>query len=89
MWARYRRWKHAAMPLLVAVVLLMMRRWPAGSTPWSVGTAIAVVLGLAYVIEEVVWNLQGGGRPCAHCGRRVPMRSFRVRNTCPGCGAQL
>ena len=88
-WTRLRRWRYVAAPFAVAAAYGLLNMWPEGSAAWYAGIAIAGVLGLAYVIEEVVWNWQGAGRPCTHCGHRVSMKSFSVSNTCPRCGKQL
>jgi hypothetical protein len=89
MWVRFRRWKHAVAPLVIVVAYMLLQLAPEQSASWFVGLSIAALVGLAYVIEEVVWNIEGAGRPCAACGHQVRMRSFRVRNTCPACGQQL
>ena len=89
MWVRLRKWKHAVAPLLMVVASLLLRLEPEGSALWFVGLSLVILVGLAYVIEEVIWNFEGGGRPCVACGYRVRMRSFHVLNTCPGCGREL
>ena len=89
MWARFRKWKHGLIPLFVIVVLVLMRRFPEGSSAWYAGAGIAAALGLAYVIEEVMWNLKGDGRACPRCGHVLRPRSFKVYTNCPGCGETL
>jgi len=89
MWARFWKWKHGIVPVLIVVALAMLRLGAEDSALWQAGVVLTVTLGLAYVIEEVVWNVRGEGRPCAKCGQRILMKSFRVRNTCPKCGEQL
>lgn len=89
MWDRIRKWKHAAIPMLMAVASVLLTQAREGSTVWFVGLGLVGIMGVAYLIEEVAWNIHEGGRPCAACGQPVRMRSFRVRNTCPGCGQQL
>jgi ribosomal protein S27AE len=89
MWARFRNWKHAVVPVLIALAYAMMTLSAEGSALWYAGIVLTVGPGLAYVIEEVVWNVRGQGRPCAKCGHRALMKSFRVRNTCSKCGEQL
>ncbi len=89
MWTRYRNWKHAVVPVLIALAYAMMTLSAEGSALWYAGIVLTVGLGLAYVIEEVVWNVRGQGRPCAKCGHRALMKSFRVWNTCSKCGEQL
>jgi ribosomal protein S27AE len=89
MWVRYRKWKHAIGPVLIGVAFVLMKSGVEGSTLWSIGVVLACALGLAYVVEEVVWNIRGEGRPCAKCGERVFMKSFRIRNTCANCGEPL
>lgn len=89
MWSRLRKWKHTLAPLLLGVAYFLLSHAPEKSLLWFVGLVSAVALALAYVIEEVVRNIQGAGHPCAACGHRIRMRSFRIRNRCPGCGQQL
>ncbi len=89
MWERLRRWKHAAAPLILGVAYLLLSREPEGSALWFVGLGSALTFALAYILEELAWNIAQGGRPCVRCGHRVRVRSFRVLNTCPGCGQQL
>ncbi len=89
MWARFRMWKNLVAPMLVAVGSLLLTRAPEQSAAWFVAIGMVVLVGLAYLFEEAVRDARGGGRPCATCGQRVRMRSFRVQNTCPGCGQQL
>lgn len=88
-WARFRKWKHGILPPLAAVALYVMEA-DAKESFLTVAILIAsAVAGLAYIIEEVFWNVQGSGRPCIHCGHRVHLKSFRVRNSCPHCHEQL
>ena len=89
MWARFRKWKHGVIPMLGGVAYLLLRRTAEGSAAWYAAFGLCGMLGLTYIVEELVWNYEGGGRPCAACGHRVQLKSFRVRNTCPGCGHQL
>ncbi len=89
MWERFRTWKPRVVPLLTAVALFMMTQSAEGSASWYAGLVLALALGLAYVIEEVVWNLGRSGRPGTSCGHPVFIRSFRVRNVCPNCNKQL
>ncbi len=89
MWASFRNWKHEIVPVLISLTYAMMTLNAEGSALWYAGIVLMVGLGLAYVIEEVVWNVTGQGRPCAQCGHRILMKSFRVRNTCSKCGEQL
>jgi ribosomal protein S27AE len=89
MWARFRSWKNGLTPVLLVVALAMMEQVAEDSAAWYAGMALAGAMGLAYVIEEVVWNVRGGGRPCARCGHPIVMKSFRVRNACANCGDPL
>ena len=84
-WERYRKWKHALVPPLVMICLLLMKGEPDESLRWLLGMAIAGALALAYLIEEVIWITQKRGRPCPHCGNRVLLRTFRVKLCCPHC----
>jgi len=62
---------------------------PELSARWFVGLGVLVTLGVVYVAEELVWMLKGRGRPCAHCGGKVEMRSSRVLADCPHCRLPL
>ena len=59
------------------------------SMRWYLGMVIAAVLAVAYMAEEVFWIVRNQGRPCANCGASVHLKSFRVKATCPQCGADL
>lgn len=83
---RYRRWKLAAVPILVAAGYQLIVHAAEASALWYAGLALVVALGLAYLVEELVGIARGRGRPCARCGHRFRMRSFRIQNTCPQCG---
>jgi hypothetical protein len=86
-WAGYRRYRHAVVvPLVVLAYILMVR--PGHPATW-IGAALIGLLVGSYLVEEIVWNLQGLGRPCPHCGQRVRMRSFRLRAICHNCGQDL
>lgn len=89
MWFRYRKWKHAIAPLLLAFAYYGLQNAAEGSVVWYAGLVAAWAVGVAYVIEEIVWRVRGEGRPCATCGYRIHMKTFGVHNTCPHCGAQL
>jgi hypothetical protein len=89
MWTQYRRWKHALIFPLAALAWLLMNGEPEFSLRWSVGLGLAVTLGVAYLAEEMVWIAKRQGRPCGHCGRKIPLESFRVLTTCPHCGQPL
>jgi hypothetical protein len=89
MWKQYRKWKHAVAPILLAIAYVCLKTFAEGTAPWYVGLVLACVVGGVYVIEEIVWNLKGKGRPCPACGHEVRMKTFRVHNTCPNCGEQL
>lgn len=88
-WACYRCWKIRVAPLLglVAYVLLYDDFQP--SLRLYLGIAIGAGLGIAYIAEEIFWIVRNQGRPCANCGASVRLRPFRVKATCPRCGAAL
>ena len=77
------------MPVLITVALALMKLNAEDSALWRAGVVLAVALGLAYVIEEVVWHLKSGGRHCSNCGEKTQLKSFRIRNTCLHCGGQM
>ena len=89
MWARYRLWKHALVFPLVILTLLLMRGEPEASPRWYIGMGVAALLGIVYLVEEIVWIAQHRGRPCAECGQRIHLRPFSVRIRCPHCGRLL
>ena len=59
------------------------------SAGWFAGIGIVVLLGAAYVGEEIVWMVQNRGRPCGGCGQRIRLRPFSLRIHCPHCGRLL
>lgn len=93
MWTHYRKWKHAFFwPLaILAGIFLKEVDLPdrEKSFQFYAGLAIVLSLGVAYLVEEMVWMAQRKGRPCGHCGQRVQMKSFSVRMKCPHCGLPL
>jgi hypothetical protein len=86
MWSRYRRWKLVPGLPLAVVALELMKGAPEHSLRWFAGLALALLLGIGYVGEEIVWMVKRKGRPCGRCGQKVEMKSFRVLVTCPHCG---
>lgn len=88
-WIKHRSWKHVAAPVCIAFAYDVLRHAPEGSLLWYGGLAGAGLVALAYIIEEVIWNLRGNGRACPHCGRRLRMKSFRVYDICPHCRQQF
>ncbi len=84
-WEQFRKWKLAAIPVAVGIGLWLLRSNPEDSPLRYAGACIGGVLGLAYVIEGIIWNLKGQGRPGPNCGQLVKMRSFGLRFTCPHC----
>jgi heme/copper-type cytochrome/quinol oxidase subunit 3 len=66
MWDGYRRWRHTIVPVLITVALALMKLNAEDSASWRAGVVLAVAMGLTYVIEEIVWNLKSGGRPCSN-----------------------
>ena len=86
MWTRYRKWKHVLVFPLALLALFFMRGQPDDSARWKTGMGIAVLLGIAYLAEEIVWIAQNRGRPCPKCGQRIHLRPFTLRVRCPHCG---
>ncbi len=76
-------------PVLALACWYLTRGEPAETPAWRIAGLIIAVLVLAYLAEEIIWNVQGKGRPCIHCGAAVPIRSFRVHLVCPHCGKKL
>jgi hypothetical protein len=64
-WAAYRRYRHIVVWLLVGLAGILMVSWPEHPAAW-IGAACVGLLGIAYLIEEIAWRLQGLGRPCPH-----------------------
>ena len=90
MWQQALKWR-ATILVLVAPIAVWILRGNLDVPGWMQIVAIIVVglLGVSYVVFEVVWNLRGTMRPCAHCGHETPMRTFSVHHTCPKCGGTL
>ena len=84
-WAKYRQWKRVLVPPLVALALLLLNRNSGASAAGHCGIGINILLGLAYLLEEIVWMAQGRGRPCPDCGQRVHLKAFRVQLSRPHC----
>lgn len=89
MWLQYRKWKKVLGFPLVMLVLFLMRGEPGASQQWYVGMGIALMLGISYVIVEVVWIAQRRGRPCQECGQKIQMKPFSLSILCPQCGKAL
>ena len=89
MWDRYRKWKHVVMPSVVVLAGLLLGDPAEISWKSIVGMTFVAVLGLLYLIEEVVWIQKGKGRPCANCGEMVPIKAFRIAFRCPKCGGPI
>jgi hypothetical protein len=89
MWARNRKWKHALVPLLVAVGYCSLKFSPDGSLQQKIGLACAVLFFGGYLVEEVVWIAQKRGRPCPACGQRLDLKPFRIYSRCPYCKKSL
>ncbi len=89
MWTHYRKWRHGITPILIAIGLFLMRGEPDGSPRWMIGMALAVAMGLIYITEELFRIFSGKGRPCKHCGRLAPIKSFSLAHKCPACGGAL
>jgi cytochrome bd-type quinol oxidase subunit 1 len=86
MWTRYRQLKHSLVFPLVVLALLLMKGEPEESARWYAGLFIALLLGIAYLAEEIGWMIQNRGRPCAKCGQRIQVRAFSLRVRCSHCG---
>ena len=86
MWKHYRIWKHLLSFPLVILALFLMTLAPELSPQWFTGLVIALLLAVAYGADEIAWIAKRNGRPCAHCGQNIQMRSFSVLATCPHCG---
>ncbi|MEI6536824.1 MAG: hypothetical protein WCN98_15865 [Verrucomicrobiaceae bacterium] len=88
MWTQYRKWKHVLFwpAAILAWVFLHDHEL---SPLWYAGLAIALSLGIAYLVEEIYWMTKRQGRPCCHCGQNVQMKSFTLQTNCPHCGLQL
>ncbi len=85
---RIRKWRHAILlPVLGLVGVIMLN--PPNPSLLFAADVILGALTISYVAEEIAWNLRGRGKPCTHCGHEIPVQSFYVYNTCPGCGQQL
>lgn len=89
MWNGSRRWRAGIVPVLLSSAYWLIVLNAEDSGLWRVGVVLVVALGLAYVTEEIVWNLKRGGRPCPKCGEKTHLNSFRIRNTCVHCGGQI
>ena len=89
MWTRYRKCKSWLFGPLMILAYFLIQLEAEGSARWKAGIVIAVLLGIAYLVEEIVWMAKRQGRPCGHCRQKVPMKAFRVLTTCPHCGQAL
>lgn len=89
MWTRYRKWKSWLVGALMILAYFLIQLEAEGSAMWKAGIIIAALLGIAYLVEEIVWMAKRQRRPCGHCGQKVQMKSFRVLTTCPHCGQAL
>lgn len=87
-WNQYRKWKHLLFwPMAVIAWLFLHDREL--SPMWYAGLALALSLGIAYLVEEIVWMSKPQGRPCGHCGKSVELKSFKLHLNCPHCGVGL
>ena len=89
MWDGYRRWRRAFVPVVITASLALMKLNAEDSALWRAGVVLAAAMGLAYVIEEIAWNLKSEGRPCSNCGEKAQLKSFSIRNICPHCGGKM
>ncbi len=67
--------------------LLLMNGNPESSLRWYIGMGIAIVMGIAYVAEELLWMVRNQGRPCTQCGQLLHVKPFRLHLRCSDCGA--
>jgi hypothetical protein len=89
MWTQYRWWKSWVGVGLMILGYSLIQLEPEGSARWKAGIILVASLGIAYVVEEVVWMAKRQGRPCGHCGQKVQMKAFHVLTTCPHCAQTL
>ena len=85
MWRYSRRWKPAFVLPLTLIAWLLITGRTGLATGQSLGMVIALLLGLLYVVEEVVWIAQNQGRPCLKCGAKLRLKPFSLWNRCPHC----
>lgn len=88
-WETFRAWRKVAIPVVLLAATWLINANPEGSVLWRTGIASIAFLGVAYVVEELVWMSRRKGRPCPHCGVAQTMKSFRVRSTCTACSQAL
>lgn len=86
-WASFR--KHKKWLLLPVALAGLFVLWEPDHPACWVALGIVAAVTLAYIADEIRWNVDGAGRPCPQCGRRVKMRSFQVKALCPYCGQDL
>lgn len=86
MWEKYRKLKHVAVMPLAALAWWLLTHGRELTLVRYLGLLIGVLLGVAYLVEEIVWISLKRGRPCGNCGKRVRLQSFSVQSTCPHCG---
>jgi hypothetical protein len=89
MWTQYRRWRRWCAGALMTLAYCLITLSSASSAGVKAGVIIALCVAVAYLAEEVIWIARRQGRPCGHCGQKVPMKAFRVMATCPHCGEAL
>jgi len=89
MYARYRKLKQLAIPLVLALGLWLMRGEPQETVEWQMAICLAAVLAIGYIGEELWWIAKRAGRPCPACGRELRMKPFRLASKCPFCGGNL
>jgi ribosomal protein S27AE len=85
-WIRYRQWRYAVFMPLFIVTFWLTRGDVDDSPRMKIGIGLSLLLGLAYLVEELAWMAQKQGRPCSSCGERVRVKSFSPRIHCPRCG---
>ena len=79
-------WKNALSVPFLAAASWLIREDPEESPRHYVGFAIAALLAVAYLAEEVFWIARNQGRPCVACGHKIRLKPFRLSVHCPNCG---
>lgn len=85
-WTLYRKWKRWLTGALMILAYILLKLEPELSARWKVGVIIVVTLGIAYLVEELVWISKKRGRPCEKCGQNIQVKPFSLRIRCPHCG---
>ena len=89
MWMRYRKLKHWATPLLLAICLWLMRGEPDESPRWTAALVLTAIIVTLYLAEEFVWMKVAQGRPCKEKGRDLSRGAVEFREGAPTiCGGK-